>query len=53
MGENILNLLPEDSIIRKSRKETLYTVFPATTAVVFNTVATCEYPAIHGITGRH
>jgi len=43
--------LPEKSIIRDSQKSTILSIYPATTATVFNSVCTGEYPAVHGICG--
>lgn len=51
MGSNLINFLPSEMILRKNRVADLVTVCPTTTGCVLSSVATAEYPAIHGMIG--
>lgn len=51
MGSNYVDSLPNDMILKKNKVKDLLTVFPSTTGCVLSSVATGEYPAIHGMIG--
>lgn len=50
-GSNIINKMPDNSILKSHKKMDLITVFPSTTGCVLNSVVTATYPIKHGIWG--
>jgi len=50
-GSNLIDSLSDTSILKENKIKNLITVFPSTTACVLNTIATAEYPDVHGIIG--
>jgi hypothetical protein len=53
VGMKQLELLPEDSFLRRHCMATLTSVFPSTTAAAITTFMTARAPAVHGLTGWH
>ncbi|HEY9193394.1 MAG TPA: alkaline phosphatase family protein [Methyloversatilis sp.] len=53
VGMAQLDLLPEESFMRRHLKTTLTSVFPSTTAAAITTFMTAKAPAAHGLTGWH
>lgn len=53
VGMKQLELLPEDSFLRRHCMTTLTSVFPSTTAAAITTFMTARAPAVHGLTGWH
>lgn len=53
VGMKQLELLPEDSFLRRHCMATLTSVFPSTTAAAITTFMTARSPAAHGLTGWH
>lgn len=51
MGSNLIDSLPYDSILKRNKKLDLKTVSPSTTGCVLSSVATAEYPCVHGMIG--
>ena len=51
LGYNLVNTLPNDSILKKNYKRKLNTVFPTATGCVLNSVITGEYPSKTGFFG--
>lgn len=51
MGSNLINSLQEDNLLRKYRVSDMQTVCPTSTGCVLSTIATAQYPAIHGMIG--
>lgn len=50
-GSNLIDLLPNNSILKKNKKMDLLTVFPSTTGCVLTSLVTATYPEEHGIWG--
>ena len=50
-GVNLLDKLPNESILKQNKKEDLITVFPSTTGCVLTSVVTATFPEEHGIWG--
>ncbi|MFH1813374.1 MAG: alkaline phosphatase family protein [Pseudomonadota bacterium] len=53
VGMAQLDLLPEDSFLRRHCAHALTSVFPSTTAAAITTFMTARAPAVHGLTGWH
>lgn len=53
VGMAQLDLLPEDSFLRRHCAHVLTSVFPSTTAAAITTFMTARAPAVHGLTGWH
>jgi hypothetical protein len=53
VGMAQLDLLPEDSFLRRHCAQALTSVFPSTTAAAITTFMTARAPAVHGLTGWH
>ena len=51
MGSNLINSLSNESLLKRNKVKDIVTVCPTTTGCVLSSVATAEYPAIHGIIG--
>ena len=51
MGSNLINLLPDDSVLKQHKVEDMITVCPSSTGCVLTSVATATYPSEHGIIG--
>lgn len=51
MGSNLINLLPDDSVLKQHKAEDMITVCPSSTGCVLTSVATATYPSEHGIIG--
>lgn len=51
LGLNLLEKLPASSFLRRHLATELRTVFPPTTAVALTTIATCQWPGKHAVTG--
>lgn len=51
MGSNLINKLPDDSILKANNLMDLQTVNPSTTGCAIPSVLTGEYPATHGMLG--
>lgn len=51
LGEHLLECLPRSSFLRSHHESTLRALFPSTTATALTSLATGEYPAVHGVTG--
>lgn len=51
LGMNLLEKLPAQAFLRTRLVADLRTVFPSTTAVALTTIATCQWPATHSVTG--
>jgi predicted AlkP superfamily pyrophosphatase or phosphodiesterase len=51
LGLNLLEKLPAGSFLRTHLATELRTVFPSTTAVALTTIATCQWPGKHAVTG--
>ena len=51
MGSNLIDSLSDNMLLRKNKVTDLLTVFPTTTGCVLSSVATAEYPSIHGMIG--
>lgn len=51
MGSNVINSLPNNMLLKKNKVKDLLTVCPTTTGCVLSSIATAEYPAIHGMIG--
>ncbi|MBL8476591.1 MAG: alkaline phosphatase family protein [Methyloversatilis sp.] len=53
VGMKQLELLPDDSFLRRNGTHALTSVFPSTTAAAITTFMTARAPAVHGLTGWH
>lgn len=53
VGMAQLDLLPDDSFLRRYCAHALTSVFPSTTAAAITTFMTARAPAVHGLTGWH
>src|SRR5437762_12145605 len=51
LGMNIVRRLPRESFLSRTLKREIHATCPSTTACALTSVATAEYPAIHGVTG--
>lgn len=51
MGSNLINLLPDNSVLKQHKVEDMITVCPSSTGCVLTSVATATYPSEHGIIG--
>ncbi len=51
MGSNLIDSLPNEMLLKKYKVMDLLTVCPTTTGCVLPSIATAEYPAIHGLIG--
>lgn len=51
MGSNLIDSLSNNMILKMNRVADILTVCPTTTGCVLTSVATAEYPAIHGMIG--
>ena len=51
MGSNLIDSLSSNMILKMNRVADILTVCPTTTGCVLTSVATAEYPAIHGMIG--
>lgn len=51
MGSNLINSLSSKMILKKNKVADILTVWPTTTGCVLSSVATAEYPSIHGMIG--
>ena len=50
-GSNLIDKLPDDSILKTNKKCDIMTVFPSTTGCVLTSLVTATYPSTHGIWG--
>lgn len=51
MGANLVNLLDDESILKKNEVVDMLTVSPSSTGCVLTTIATATYPSEHGMIG--
>lgn len=51
MGSNLIDSLSNEMLLKKYKVMDLLTVCPTTTGCVLPSIATAEYPAIHGLIG--
>lgn len=51
MGSNLINILSNDSILKKNKILDMITVSPSSTGCVLTSLATATYPTEHGIIG--
>lgn len=51
MGSNLIDNLPDTSILKSHRLLDINTVFPTTTGCVLPSIAMAKYPATHGLYG--
>lgn len=51
MGSNLINSLSSKMILKKNKVADILTVCPTTTGCVLSSIATAEYPSIHGMIG--
>lgn len=51
MGANLINLLDNESILKKNKVDDMLTVSPSSTGCVLTTLATATYPSEHGMIG--
>ena len=51
MGMNLLEALPDDAFLRKGLVGEIRSVFLSATASALTTLATAEWPAVHGVPG--
>ncbi len=51
MGSNLIDSLSYDMVLKKNKVTDILTVCPTTTGCVLSSVATAEYPSIHGMIG--
>jgi len=51
MGSNLVDSLPNNMLLNKNKVADLLTVCPTTTGCVLPSIATAEYPAVHGMLG--
>ncbi len=52
LGLNLVNRLPDDSFLKRNLSGELRTVFPSSSSVALTSLATCEWPSRHGVTGQ-
>lgn len=51
MGSNLINILNDNSILKKNKITDMITVSPSSTGCVLTSLATATYPSEHGIIG--
>jgi hypothetical protein len=51
VGMNLIETMSPDSFLRRHLNDELQAVFPSTTSVALTSLATCQWPAAHSITG--
>lgn len=51
MGSNLIDSLSNENELKHSKVMDVVTVFPTTTGCVLPSIATAEYPAVHGMIG--
>jgi hypothetical protein len=52
LGLNLIHRLPEGSFLRRNLSGELRTVFPSSSSVALTSLATCEWPSHHAVTGQ-
>ena len=50
-GSNLIDKLPNNSILKSHKVNDMLTIFPSTTSCVLTSVVTAKYPLEHGIWG--
>ncbi len=51
VGMNLVESMPETAFLRSHLADELQAVFPSTTSVALTSLATCQWPSTHAITG--
>lgn len=51
MGSNLINIMPNNSLLKTNKKIDMLTVSPSSTGCVLTSLATATYPTEHGIIG--